>query len=132
MIIVYTWYYIEVLISIVLDIFAFIPTLFLYFNYFLWEKKGMSQKYLYNFLLYCLEPSQNTWHEFQCVLTCNWFYTWSASFGEQLSETISTVWFFVSGRETLSSQRRAAMATREAFPVPRFVFICNATTSNNL
>lgn len=64
--------------------------------------------------------------------TCYWFYTRSASFGEQLSETISAERLFVSGRETLSGQRRAAMAAREAFSVPGFIFVCHATASDNL
>jgi len=62
----------------------------------------------------------------------DWFDARSAPLGEQLSETIATERFLVPRSETLSGQRSAAMAAREAFPVPRFVFVRHATASDYL
>lgn len=62
----------------------------------------------------------------------NRFDAGSTPLGEQLSETIATVRFFISRRETLSGQRSAAVAACETFPVPWFIFVRYATASNYL
>lgn len=56
----------------------------------------------------------------------------SAPLGEQLSETIAAERLLISGRETLSGQRSVAIAAREAFPVPRFVFVRHTATVDYL
>lgn len=66
------------------------------------------------------------------ALTRDWFDARSASLSEQLSETIAAVRLLVPRRKTLSGQRSAAIAAREAFPVPRLVLVRHTAASDYL
>ena len=57
---------------------------------------------------------------------------WSASLGEQLSETVGAIGFVVAGGETLPGQWSSAMCAGEALTMPWLVLVCHAASSDDL
>lgn len=62
----------------------------------------------------------------------NWLSASSASLGKQLSEAVSTIWLVVTAGEALSGQRSRAIGASKTLTMPRLVFVCHSTRSNNL
>lgn len=56
----------------------------------------------------------------------------SAPFGEKLTETIGAVRFLVATSEAFAGQALLTVRTCEAFTMPRFVLVGNASASDNL
>jgi len=55
-----------------------------------------------------------------------------AALGEEFSEALGAVWFFIAGREALSGERRVAVGAGEALAVPRLVLVSHATSCDDL